>query len=407
MAGQVAQRLPEVQPQRMLDLARDLIRIPSENPPGDERAVADYLVAFFRNLGLEPVVQETAPRRPNVLVRLEGAAPGPHLIFNGHTDVVPPGGGWTVDPFGAEVRDGRLYGRGSADMKGGIAAMVEAALTVYEQVPFCGAITLAMVADEEEGGSGTRHAVMNGLRGDWAIVPEPTDLRPVIAHKGDFNFYVTVHGQAAHGSVPDRGVNAIYHAGRLLAAIQDLNRRLSRQTHPLVGSPTVSVGTIHGGEITCMVPAECQVAIDRRLIPGEEGGAVIAEMQGVLDRLAREDAAFRADLSTPIQVLPSEVAPDLPVVVALRAATEQIVGADPGVQGWSATCDASIHANEGATPTVIFGPGSIAEAAHRPDESVSIQELVDCARIYAATIAALLGTGDSGDAGVAPTTRRI
>jgi acetylornithine deacetylase len=382
---------PAIDCQRLLDLASAMIRIPSENPPGNEAAIADYLATYFRQLGIVPVVQEIAPGRPNILVRLEGQHPGPHLIFNGHTDVVPPGTGWTVEPYGAHVRDGRLYGRGSADMKGGIAAMVEAALTVHQTTSFRGAITLAMVADEEEGGGGTRYAVEHGLRGDWAIIPEPTDLRPVIAHKGDFNFYITVHGEAAHGSVPERGVNAIYAAGRLLTAIQDLNQRLSVQSHPLVGHPTVSVGTIKGGEITCMVPAECQVAVDRRLIPGERPNAVIAEMEALLDDLSRDDSQFKAEMTVPIQVLPMEVTPDLPVVAALRNATRRVVGEDPGFSGWSATCDASILAQEGNTPTVIFGPGSIGHAAHRPDESVGITELVHCAEIYVLTILELLG----------------
>ena len=382
---------PAIDPQRLLDLVRELVRIPSENPPGNEAAVGDYLTAYFQRLGIEPLVQEVAPGRPNILVRLEGAAPGPHLIFNGHTDVVPPGPGWTVDPYGTEVRDGRLYGRGAADMKGGVAAMIEAALTVYETTPFRGAITLAMVADEEEGGGGTRHAVRQGLTGDWAIIPEPTDLQPVIAHKGDFNFYITVHGEAAHGSVPERGVNAIYGAGRLLTAIQDLNHQLSGRTHPLVGHPTVSVGTIKGGEITCMVPAQCQLAVDRRLIPGEEPQVVIAEMEDLLSDLTRDDPRLRVDMTVPIQALPMEVSPDLPVVAALRNATRRICGRDPGFDGWSATCDASILAQEGNTPTVIFGPGSIGQAAHRPDESVSITELTDCAQIYVLTILELLG----------------
>jgi acetylornithine deacetylase/succinyl-diaminopimelate desuccinylase family protein len=377
---------------RMLNLAADLIRIPSENPPGNEAAVAEYLVAFFRRLGIEPLLQEVAPGRPNVLVRLEGTEPGPHLIFNGHTDVVPAGPGWTMDPYGSEIRDGRLFGRGSADMKGGVAAMIEAALTVYQGSSFRGAITLAMVADEEEGGGGTRHAVQQGLCGEWAIIPEPTDLRPVIAHKGDFNFYVTVHGQAAHGSVPDQGINAIYGAGRLLSAIQALNERLSTRTHPLVGRATVSVGTINGGEITCMVPAQCRIAVDRRVIPGERPDDVIAEMQGLLDRLTRDAPELRAEMVIPIQAMPMEVSPDLPVVLALRDATRQVVGQDPGFFGWSATCDASILTQEAGTPTVIFGPGSIERAAHRPDESVGIEELVACADIYALAILNLLGT---------------
>ena len=381
-----------INPERLLRLASDLLRIPSENPPGNEAEVARFLVNYFRTFDIEPMVQELSPGRPNVLVRFEGQAPGPHLIFNGHTDVVPPGTGWTVDPYGAEVRDGRLYGRGSADMKGGVAAMIEATLTFVQSSPFRGTITLAMVADEEEGGGGTRHAVQQGLRGDWAIIPEPTDLRPVIAHKGDFNFYITVYGEAAHGSVPEQGVNAIYGAGKLLTAIQHLNHRLSQTSHALLGSPTVSVGTIRGGEITCMVPSECKIAVDRRLVPGEDPESVIDEMKALLADLAAADPTFKADMVTPIQALPMEVSPDLPVVRALRRATKRLVGEDPGIFGWSATCDASILDQEAKTPTVIFGPGSIDRAAHRPDESVSIAELNTCAQIYVLTIRELLGS---------------
>jgi acetylornithine deacetylase len=325
------------------------------------------------------------------MVRLEGQEPGPHLIFNGHTDVVPPGPGWTVDPYGAEIHDGRLYGRGSADMKAGVAAMIEAALTVYQRARFRGAITLAMVADEEEGGGGTRHAVQQGLRGDWAIIPEPTDLRPVIAHKGDFNFYITVHGQAAHGSVPERGINAIYGAGRLLTAIQELNVRLASRSHPLVGKPTISVGTIHGGEITCMVPAVCRLAVDRRVIPGERPADVIDEVRELLDRLSRDDPTFKAEMDVPIQALPMELAPDQPLVAALQTATRRVIGADPGYFGWAATCDASILSEEAQTPTIIFGPGSIEQAAHRPDESVAVDEVIACAQIYVLAILDLLG----------------
>jgi len=269
--------------------------------------------------------------------------------------------------------------------------MIEAALTVYQGMPFRGAITLAMVADEEEGGGGTRHAVQHGLQGDWAIIPEPTNLRPVIAHKGDFNFYITVHGQAAHGSVPERGVNAIYGAGRLLTAIQELNHRLAARSHALVGNATISVGTIKGGEITCMVPAECRIAVDRRLIPGERPDEVIREVQDLLEALAREDVQFKADMDVPIRALPMDISPDLPVVAALRNATRLVVGQDPGYHGWSATCDASILVQDAHTPTVIFGPGSIEHAAHRPDESVSIDELFDCAEIYVLAILDLLG----------------
>lgn len=386
-----ADRTPVIDAELVLDLARKLVRIPSENPPGNEFSVAEFLVAYFREQGVSAALTQALPGRPNVVVRFEGAEPGPHLILDGHSDVVPAGGGWTVDPYAAVVHDGRLYGRGAADMKGGVAAMIAAALAVRRNAPFRGSMTLAVVSDEEEGGSGTRQLVRDGLQGDWAIIPEPTDLKPIIAHKGDFYFDITLRGVAAHGSVPHRGVNAIYKAGKLLGAVEQLNEALAERVHPLVGKATISVGTIRGGETTCMVPAECRVTVDRRVLPAERTDEVVAEIRAMLDDLARGDPDFASQFTSPVQVRPMETEPDLPVVAALRRATEQVLGHDPGIHGWSATCDASILADEGKTPAVIFGPGSIDHAAHRPDESVAVQELVQAAQIYVLAILELLG----------------
>src|SRR5262249_7591111 len=156
--------------------------------------------------------------RPNVVARLEGSPAGPHLLFDGHLDVVPAGNGWSQDPYTATVRDGRLIGRGAADMKGGIAAMVAAAEAVRQAgMPLRGTLTLAMVADEEEGGAGTRALLDDGLEATWAIVPEPTELRPVVAHKGSANLHIRLRGVPAHASTPEQGVNAIEQAMRVLA----------------------------------------------------------------------------------------------------------------------------------------------------------------------------------------------
>jgi acetylornithine deacetylase len=389
---QIAELQYAVDIQRLLDLASALIQIPSENPPGNERPVAEFLASYLSDLGLPTELLDFAPGRTNVLSCLAGPRPGPHLIFNGHIDVVPAGDGWSLDPYKPEVRDGRLYGRGAADMKGGVAAMIAAVEAVRRvEIPLHGTLTLAFVADEEVGGSGTRQLVRNGLRGDWAIISEPTELRPVVAHKGDINFCVKVYGVAAHSSVPHRGVNAIYKAAKVVDLVQELSVRLSGRSHPLVGQATVSVGTIHGGTIAWMVPDQCDLSIDRRVLPSERPEEVIAEFRALLDDLSRQDDQFRFELSTPVLALPMEIDPDEAVVVALRAAVTRVLGSDPGVHGWSATCDASIFVHEAKIPTVIFGPGSIDYSAHKPDESVGVQELVQAAQVYALTIAHLLG----------------
>ena len=380
---------------RLLDLAQRLIAIPTENPPGNERLAAEYLADYFADRGWAVDRSEAAPGRPNVVARIDGHAPGPHLIFDGHLDVVPAGDGWTSDPFTPAITDGRLIGRGAADMKGGVAAMIAAAEAVQRaDVRLCGGLTLAVVADEEEGGSGTQQLVRSGLRGTWAIVPEPTELRPVVAHKGSANIHVQLRGSAAHASTPERGINAIDHAGELIASLGELSAQLHRRRHHLLGNPTLTVCTIKGGFNDYTVPDACTLTLNRRVVPPETEQDVLAEVQALLDRQARADPTFVGEVHVAAFTPPMETDVSSPVVLALRSAAAQVLGSDPGVSGWSATCDASILTHGARIPTVVFGPGSIAQDAHRPDESVAVSELAACARIFAVTIAQLLGRAE-------------
>jgi acetylornithine deacetylase/succinyl-diaminopimelate desuccinylase family protein len=313
------------------------------------------------------------------------------LVFNGHTDVVPPGGDWTVDPYAGEISDGRVYGRGAADMKGGMAAMIMALRAIQDTgVSLEGSLTFAAVADEEETQDGTRLMVERGLRADFAIVGEPTELVPVIAHKGCFLFDITTVGKAFHGSMPDEGVNAIRKMGKVMDAIDELAEELKQRVHPRVGAPTINVGTIHGGTLVCIVPDRCTIQVDRRVTPGEEKEAVIEELRAILDRLGDEDPEFAAEMEMPVLAPPMEIDENEPIVETLRRATQEITGEDPGVGGWSATCDANYMVNEAKIPTVIFGPGSIAGQAHKPDEYIEIEELMQGTRIYALALLELL-----------------
>lgn len=385
--------LGAVQDERMVRLASALVQIPSLTRPGEEGPVAAYVAEYLSRAGLEVTLQEVEPGRPNVVATLKGVAPGPRLILNGHTDIVPPGeAGWTVPPYGGEVRDGRLYGRGAVDMKGPIAALIEAVLAVKEAgVPFRGEIVLALVVGEEDGQHGIRHLVeVAGLRGDWAIVAEPTELKPVICHKGLASIIVTTHGKSCHASRAHEGVNAIDQMNRVLTALQGLRERLAGRVHPVLGSPTLSAGTIRGGELTNIVPDTCTLTLDRRVLPGEAMDGVVGEVEELLAALAQGDPLFRYTVECHDRELPMETAADSPVVTALRQATAQILGADPGTHGWSATCDANVLVNSGGIPTVIYGPGSISQA-HQPDEYVEVEQLRQAARIYALAIWTLLG----------------
>jgi succinyl-diaminopimelate desuccinylase len=387
----IAEAQLAVDDDRLLDLARRLIAIPTENPPGNEHLGAEFLADYFADRGWNVDVSDVAPGRPNVVARIDGGAPGPHLIFDGHLDVVPAGDGWSTDPFTPVIRDGRLIGRGAADMKGGLAAMIAAAEAVQRaDLALHGSLTLAVVADEEEGGSGSRELVRSGLRGTWAIVPEPTDLRPVVAHKGSANILVQVRGAAAHASTPEQGVNAIDKAGALMVRLDELSTRLRDRQHHLLGHPTLTVCRIQGGFNDYTVPNACSLTINRRLIPSETEHEVLAEVRELLDQQARADPSFVADVGLTAFTPPMETDATSHVVLALRSAAEQVLGSDPGIAGWSATCDASILTHGAHLPTVVFGPGSIGQHAHRPDESVAISELAQCARIFASTIVRLL-----------------
>lgn len=385
--------LQAVDEQRLVRLARDLVRIPSLTRPGQEGPVAAYLAEYLSRAGLAVEMQEVEPGRPNLIATLKGVAPGRRLILNGHTDVVPPGEtGWTDPPFAGAVRDGRLYGRGAVDMKGPIASLVEALLAVKAAgAPFRGEVALTLVVGEEDGQHGIRHLIeAAGLRGDWGIVAEPTELKPVICHKGLVTATVTTLGRSCHASRPHEGVNAIDQMSRVLIALQELRARLAGRAHPILGPPTLSAGTMRAGELTNMVPDRCVLTVDRRVLPGEEMDQVVGELAEMLGAIAASDPTFQFTLEAHDRELPMEISAESPVVTAVRRATEQVLGADPGVHGWSATCDANVMVNAGGIPTVIYGPGSISQA-HQPDEFVELDQLFKAARVYALAILGLLG----------------
>jgi acetylornithine deacetylase len=387
-ARAAAERIDEA---RLVRLAQDLVRIDTDNPPGNETSAAQFLADYLGGLGLQTELEEVRPGRANVIARLGSPDARPHLILNGHTDTVPSGGGWQRDPHGGEVVDGVLYGRGSADMKGGIAAMVAAIEAIVRSgLLLRGRLTFMGVMDEEETQDGTRFSVQRGLRGDFAIIAEPTDLRPVICHKGSAVIEVETRGVEAHGSTPEAGVSAIDAMAEVIAELRGLAQRLKERSHPLLGSPSLNVGTVHGGLNPWTVPGSCRIQIDRRLIPPERVEDAVREVQEVVAAVAARQPDFRAEARLALWGPYMEIPPDSPVVNAVRAAATEILGADPGVHGLSGTCDSNILVNDGGTPTVVFGPGSVAKAAHRPNESVDVAEMVSAARVIALAAVRLL-----------------
>lgn len=388
----IDQVLAALDQQELVELTQELVRIPSVT--FHEEQVCRFMERWLIDRGIAVERQEVTPGRFNVIATLPGAEPGPTLLFNGHLDTVPPGDGWSVDPYAAVIRSGKIYGRGSTDMKGGVAAAAAVLVALKRSgAPFRGKVVLTAVVDEEETESGTATLVQSGLRADFAVVCEPTTLRVVTAHKGLVALELETAGVSAHASVPERGESALDKMRLILDLLDEYRTQLADRRHHMLGSPTVVVGTIRGGVASCMVPAACTIGVDRRMIPGEDEQQVLGEIDALLDRLQTRGLQPRPKVSVQVVARPIEepVASDL--VRALSAAGQE-EGLSPEPTGWPAVSDGHLLAHGAAIPTVLFGPGDLQAQAHKPDESVPISDLVTAARVYARLTLQLLGRGN-------------
>jgi acetylornithine deacetylase/succinyl-diaminopimelate desuccinylase family protein len=375
------------------DLLRNLIKIPSLNPPGEETAVAKYIVEWSRDRGLAAELREAAPGRSNAIVTVEGKGgrrDGPTLLFNGHMDVVQVGQGWTFDPFGGEVKGDLVYGRGACDMKAGLAAMLASAKAIADSgVEFTGKLIIACVVDEEGPGVGTQHLLKNGITADYAVIGEPTSLVVVTASKGDVTFEIKTSGKAAHSSRPEEGVNAITKMRRIMDGIDKYSKMVGTKTHPILGHPTVSIDLIEGGVSPWIIPESCRIVVDRRMVPGETFGRVKTELATLVEELQDQDKEVKLELSYIQADEPVEISRSEQIVKTLVEAATGILGRNAEVGGLSGTTDARFIVNQAKIPTVIFGPGSLSQA-HKPNEYVSANETHLAAKIYATAALQLL-----------------
>jgi acetylornithine deacetylase/succinyl-diaminopimelate desuccinylase family protein len=368
----------------------DLVRSESENPPGNEAEAGRIAADLCDGLGLKVDVHEATPGRPNVIARWEGS-PGPTLGYCSHLDVVPAGdhGLWTVDPYAAVIEDGRMYGRGSSDAKGPMAAALEA-VAMLKQMGFepNGTLELELVSDEESGGfkGAGWLAGQDIIRPDIAIVGEPTLLRVVRAQRGIAWSRITTKGVAAHGSAPERGVNAIDH---MAAVIKELNASLPDIEHPVVGGPTINVGTIQGGAKLNIIPASCVIEIDRRTIPGETNEDVIAQFEAAIERARATYPELQATVEIVDSGSPFEISADSDLVTTAASAAAEATGAETQVIGFRGASDARFLVEQGAE-VIVFGPGDIS-VAHTAKEFIELQNLEHGALAYAIAFARLLG----------------
>lgn len=402
----------------IVDYTQALVRIPTVNPPGEAyddcaRFIGDHLKQHrfdVEYIAAEGLPEHTA-RHPRVNVvgaRQNGTGRSVHI--NGHFDVVPAGAGWTVDPFGATVRDGRIYGRGVCDMKAGIAAGVYAAIAIDRAgVRPPGTIEVSGTVDEESGGfAGVAYLARIGRiakdRTDYVIIPEPLDVdRICVGHRGVYWFEVTAHGRIAHGSMPFLGASAIDGMGRLLAAVlNDLQPALrARRTEvpvvpDLARHATINVNGIDGGQPvngiqTPCVADLCRAVFDRRFLLEEGFDATREEIESLVSRVAAGSPDLRFELRDLMVVHPTRTPDGSPLVAALDAAIRQVLGRRPAIVASPGTYDHKHVARIAGVPhCVAYGPGELV-LAHQPDESCSIDDLMNATKIIALATLTLLG----------------
>jgi acetylornithine deacetylase/succinyl-diaminopimelate desuccinylase len=373
----------------------DLIAIQSHSEAdGQERELAEYIKRLFRREKIESHLVPVIDGRSNVIASINGAGKDVSLLFNGHLDTVPPYA--MKNPFKARISNGRIYGRGASDMKGAIAAMLGAMFAIKRSgINLGGTLMFAGTIGEEANSPGANHFVRSGVKADYALVGESTELKPCIAHKGIVRAEAIFNGVAVHSSVPQRGVNAIYKACRWIRFIESKYiLRLAKTKHDLLGSPTINIGVINGGTRAATVPDRCSVVIDHRIVPGQTKKEALAD----LERTLREAAGHNRDFPGEIRELPHfggvphdiplESSDKSPLVRALTGAYRAVFGKSVkpcGVPYWT---DGALLAGIRGVEVAICGPGRI-EQAHSNEEHLELRQLFAAFRIYGLTAMAL------------------
>lgn len=407
----------------LIDLTQALIRMPTLNPPGAEyRKICDFIAERLRPRGFEiEMIRATGTPgdcdkypRWNVIARREGANTGDCVHFNSHTDVVEVGQGWTRDPFGGTLEDGKIFGRGACDMKGGLAASIVAAEAFVDTHPsYTGAIEISGTADEESGGYGgvaylAEKGFFDPARVQHVIIPEPLNKdRICLGHRGGWWAEIETHGEIAHGAMPFLGDCAVRHMGAVLSSFEDklFPVMAARQTDmPVVPDgarhSTMNINSIHGGQPdqdpndtslpTHCVPDSCRIVIDRRFLIEESLEDVRAEVTGLLEVLKETRPDFDYTLTEINSVLPSMTDREAPVVRTVAQAIEKVIGKPPEYVASPGTYDQKHIDRIGKLKNCIaYGPG-ILELAHKPDEYVGVDDMIESAQVMGAALETLL-----------------
>lgn len=387
--------LSKIQEDEAISLLRKLVQIPSRNPPGEEREIAEYVVEKMRSWGFAAqLVPEPFSNRPQAVATLKGSEGRPTLVLNGHLDTVPLGERerWSCDPFSGDVKAGRLYGRGASDMKGGITAMMLAAKAVRESgVGLRGNLLLQFAVGEEKGEPGTKTLLIDkGYGGDWGIVLEPTSLKVITAEKGLLWLDVEIQGKPAHASTPELGINPIEKAASFITCLREYRERIGEKKHPLLGGAVCTATMIEAGIKENVVPGSCTVTLDRRLLPHETLDSVEREIQEILSDMRAQDQDFEGKIRRRGEgFAAAEIPVNSFIAQVVKEKVKRITGKMPEPSGAAYGTDARNFINDAQIPAIIFGPGDAADA-HTYDESVEIRQVIECSQVLALAIIDLL-----------------
>ena len=370
----------------IISLTQELVRVPSFSSDAEGlSAIAHVISEEMKKAGLSVELMEAEKGLTNVIGKYRGSDTAPWILFNGHTDVVPVPSekDWVSPPFSAEIKDGRIYGRGACDMKGGLAAMLTVPKIIFSLFPeYKGNLILAATVDEEIGGfNGMKYVVEQGIKANMGIVCEPTDLKIVNVCKGLLWLKLRTRGISAHGGMPKQGVNAIHKMSIIIDALE--NYDFPQTPHEILGKPSVNIGKIRGGSRPNVVPDFCEAEIDIRYLPGQIYQQIIDELNGLISDLRKQDPQIDAEVKLVRYRSPVEISIEETVVKTVGEALRRILGREPEFRGMISAADSEYLVNAGI-PSIMFGPGSD-HLAHATNEWIAIDDILTAVKVYTAT----------------------
>jgi acetylornithine deacetylase/succinyl-diaminopimelate desuccinylase family protein len=373
----------------VVQVLRELIKIPSFNPPGNEKKIADHIRGILKELNIEAEVDTVGEHRANVTGFLKGEENGPVLVLNGHLDTVPVKEDWEHDPYAGEIFGGRIFGLGTSDMKGAIASMIGAAKNIKEsRDTIKGTLILSFVADEERNNTGALHFLEKYTNIDYAVIGEPSNLGIVVSNRGVLRMEITTFGTAGHASKPAGCVNAIYKMNKVVDRLMELAESYGSESAHYTDRPSLAVSLIKGGTAENVVPDRCEITFDRRTVYGEKSVDVEKGIVEILEEIKKNDTEFKYSCKITEGLAPWKAGQSSPLLKTACHVYQGCFQKAPVLGDLGATCEAALFADKGID-TLVFGPGSI-QQAHTKDEYVEIDQLKASTDYYYSLIKEIL-----------------